>query len=152
MPIFTRIWCHSFWLWTKYWSLLLIFSVNFYHLNLSHLEGRHVIYCRTGLFCSLPPSLLIVSNQGGVQFLYNTPSLRYFAHEARQRWKLRKKARGIVVEAWNEKDFIMNDLTVLPELSLPSIVNSNVPWVGHNLLYILHYKLFRLHLLIKFVS
>ena len=79
----------------------------------TRIEGQDVQDSRKGLFCSLPPSWLIVSNQGGVQFLYNTPSLRFFAHEARQRWKLWKKACVIVTEAWNDEDNIMQDWTYL---------------------------------------
>ena len=45
------------------------------------------------------PLYPIESHQVRVQFLFTTPSLRFLAHEARQRCKLWKNTRGIVAKA-----------------------------------------------------
>ena len=69
--------------------------------------------------CFVPDrSWQIVSNQGGVQFLYNTPLLGFLAHEARQRFKLWKNSRGVVANAWNEEDNIIQGLAALPEFEI----------------------------------
>ena len=56
--------------------------------------------------------------KAGVQFLYNTPLLGFLAHEARQRCKLWKNARGVVANVWNEEDNIIQCLSAFPELQI----------------------------------
>tara|TARA_B100002051_G_scaffold127400_1_gene121241 strand:+ start:8517 stop:8660 length:144 start_codon:yes stop_codon:yes gene_type:complete len=44
--------------------------------------------------------------------------LGFLAHEARQRFKLWKNARGVVANAWNEEDNIIQGLSALPEFEI----------------------------------
>ena len=61
--------------------------------------------------------------------------LGFLAHEARQRFKLWKNARGVVANAWNEEDNIIQGLSALPELEKAEKLVKLEKYVGYSVGY-----------------
>ena len=61
--------------------------------------------------------------------------LGFLANEARQRCKFWKNARGVVANAWNEEDNIIQGLSAFPELEKAEKLVKLEKYVGYSVRY-----------------
>ena len=69
------------------------------------------------------PTYPIDSHQVSVQFLFTTLSLRFLAHEARQRDRFWKDTRGEVDKILNDEHTLMQVLSSLQEVWIKTVGN-----------------------------